>query len=329
MKKTVLTVEQLTKIYYPSFMNAWRGQKSFTAVNGISFSLGEGEILGLLGPNGAGKTTTTQMLLSTLTPTSGTINYFGKDFFKHRSEILQQVSFASAYVKMPGRLTIMENLDVFGRLYGLSRSDRAAQIEKFLKFFEMWDLRDRETGGLSAGQMTRVMLAKAFLTRPKILLLDEPTASLDPDVAHDTLKFIAQRQQQDGVSILFTSHNMEEVVELCQRVLVLQDGVVIADDAPAKLAASVATARISLVMSDENMIRIKSYVQQEALTHEIEANSITIEVDEHQVAHVLSALGTAGVWYDQISIDRPTLKDYFIQVSEQSRKKKQKLQKDM
>ena len=169
MEKTILNVERLTKTYYPSLFMRWKGATPFTAVNEISFSLKEGETLGILGPNGAGKTTTTQMLLSTLTPTSGSIYYFGKNFFKHRLEILHHVSFASAYVKLPGRLTIKENLEIFGRFYGLSSSDCAVQIKKFLNFFSMWDLKNRETASLSAGQMTRLMLAKAFLTRPRVL----------------------------------------------------------------------------------------------------------------------------------------------------------------
>ncbi len=145
-----------------------KGQ-DFTAVNGISFDLSQGEVLGFLGPNGAGKTTTMHMLLGTLTPTSGVITYFGKNFAKHRSEILQHVGFASAYTRLPGRLTIYENLDIYGRLYGLSSYDRAIGIKQFLKAFDMWQMKDKAVSGLSAGQLTRVMLAKAFLPKPKIV----------------------------------------------------------------------------------------------------------------------------------------------------------------
>lgn len=322
MNQCVLSVEQLTKIYYPTYLGRWQGKQPFTAVNGISFNLNEGEILGLLGPNGAGKTTTTQMLLGTLTPTAGTINYFGKNFFDHRSTILQQVSFASAYVKLPGQLTVHENLDIFAKFYGLTATERAKRIKNFLSFFDMWNLRDRETARLSAGQMTRVMLAKAFLTKPKILLLDEPTASLDPDVAHDVLAFIRKQQHEEGVAILFTSHNMEEVAELCDRVLVLQNGVIIANDKPAHLAAHVATARISLIMDDQHIKKALLCTQQNNLTHSIEKNTLIIEIDEHRIAEFLTVLSTNSVWYSHISINKPTLKDYFLHISQQARAKK-------
>lgn len=323
MHKPILTVNNLTKIYHPSWLARWRGQPSFTAVNNVSFSLPEGEVLGLLGPNGAGKTTITQMLLSTLTPTSGKINYFGKDFYKDRSNVLRQVSFASAYIRLPGRLTVQENLDLFGKLYGMSASDRQTQIERFLKFFDMWHLKYRETSGLSAGQMTRIMLCKAFFTRPRILLLDEPTASLDPDVAHDTLKFVQERQKQDGVSILFTSHNMEEVVLLCNRVLVLQHGEIIADDSPSRLASTVSNTQILLIMNDANLEKACAYGREKNLNCYATDNLFTINVDEHAIGSTLSALGVAGISYEHISINKPTLKDYFLQIAKASRTTKQ------
>jgi ABC-type multidrug transport system ATPase subunit len=171
----VLVVTELTKVY--------RGKPPVTAVDRLSFSLGRGEILGLLGPNGAGKTTTIQMLLSALEPTSGRIAYFGESLKSARALILGQVGFASAYSRLPARLTVAENLDVFGRLYGLPAGQRKARIQELLSKFGVWDLRKRTTERLSSGQVTRVMLAKAFLARPRVVLLDEPTASLDPDIA--------------------------------------------------------------------------------------------------------------------------------------------------
>ncbi len=169
MASPVLEVRNLTKTF-----------GDFTAVNGISFALHPGEILGVLGPNGAGKTTTMHMLLGLITPTSGTISMFGMDLETHREAILQRVNFSSTYMSMPQSLTVEENLWVVARLYGLPDVQR--KIDDIVKKLEMGEFRHKVTRKLSSGQMTRLTLAKAFLTEPKILFLDEPTASLDPDI---------------------------------------------------------------------------------------------------------------------------------------------------
>lgn len=168
---SLLQVNNLTKTF-SSGVWPFKPTKSYTAVNGISFSVEDGEILGFLGPNGAGKTTTIQMLLGTLTPTSGSITYFGKELKNHRKEILNAVSYASGYDALPPRLSVFENLDIVGRMYGMSRAERVARIDHLLKIFGMWNMRDKETGNLSAGQATRIMLVKAFLGKPRIVLLD-------------------------------------------------------------------------------------------------------------------------------------------------------------
>ncbi len=175
-----ISVSKLQKIYPPDK----KGGKPFTAVDKISFDLEKGEILGLLGPNGAGKSTTISMLLGVLTPTSGSIKYGSRDLAKHRSEIMQSVTFASTYIKMPWRLSVMENLTVYGYMYGLSRAEFYGRTKKFLQYFGVWEQRNKTMNDLSAGQITRIMLAKAFIPYPKIVLLDEPTASLDPDVSN-------------------------------------------------------------------------------------------------------------------------------------------------
>lgn len=287
----------------------------FTAVNSISFALAEGEILGLLGTNGAGKTTTIQMLLSLMTPTSGSIEYFGKELEAHRSEILQQVSFASTYVQMPSRLTVFENLDIYGRLYGLSRGVRLERIEKYLKFFGMWNLKDRETGVLSAGQMTRAILAKAFINEPKVVLLDEPTASLDPDIAHDVRSFVLDQQKQYGVSMLFTSHNMDEVSAVCDRVLVMKHGEIIADNTPDELAASVSVAQVILSIT-QGVELLQTYCKEQGLLLQIEKNQIAIALDEQKIPQLLNACSRLGIEYSSIAIEKPTLEDYFLQVAQ-------------
>jgi len=312
---SVLVVDTLVKIFKQK--KIFGPQKEFIAVNGISFSLQEGEILGFLGPNGAGKTTTIQILLSLMTPTSGTITYFGKNFFKHRSEILQHVAFASAYTKLPGRLTIFENLDIYGRLFGLPTEIRKAKIKEFLSFFGMWGIREKPAGLLSAGQTTRVMLAKAFLADPKIVLLDEPTASLDPDVAYDVRNFVVQQQKERKISVLFTSHNMAEVEEICDRVLILKNGSIIANNTPEEIASSISKTRVSLMVGKDSLVKSEQLAQEQKLYYKITEHFIEIHIDERDVAQLLSKLAQKEVAYSQISIDKPTLQDYFLHIAKQ------------
>jgi ABC-2 type transport system ATP-binding protein len=314
-KQAILDVKNLVKTFTTTgFLT--KKTHVFTAVNSVSFELGASEILGLLGPNGAGKTTIVQMLLSILIPTDGTITYFERDFYKHRSEILQQIAFASTYVKLPGRLTVQENLDIYGRLYGMSSKNRQEAIKKYLTFFGLWHARDKETGVLSAGQTTCVMLVKAFMTNPKIVLLDEPTASLDPDIAHLVREFIVRQQQELGVSILVTSHNMEEVTQICDRVLVLKQGTIIANNTPEQLAASVASTRIHI--TTDTIPALTQYAHEHKLIYTLEKNGLSIEIDDHAIANLLNSLTRNNIYYSHISIDKPTLEDYFLHIAKES-----------
>jgi ABC-2 type transport system ATP-binding protein len=224
MASPVLEVRNLTKTF-----------GDFTAVNGISFALQPGEILGVLGPNGAGKTTTMHMLLGLITPTSGKISMFGMDLETHREAILQQVNFSSTYMSMPQSLTVEENLWVVARLYGLPDVQR--KINDIVKKLEMGEFRHKVTRKLSSGQMTRLTLAKAFLTEPKILFLDEPTASLDPDIAHKIRALLKDEQQASGLSVLYTSHNMREMEEMSDRIIFLQKGNLVAEGTAAQIVA--------------------------------------------------------------------------------------------
>lgn len=296
------------KNLYKKFTNP-----EFVAVDGISFELQKGQVLGFLGPNGAGKTTTIQMLLSTMTPTSGEIIYFDKNLEKHRSEILSQVGFASTYVSLPGKLTVYENLFFYGQLYGVSRVILKERLENLLKKFDMWHLKDRRAGTLSAGQMTRVMLIKAFCIEPQVMLLDEPTASLDPDVAQEVLDFIKEQQKQQGVSILFTSHKMDEVAQICDNVLVLKKGTIIAHDTPERLASLAGLARVELIV--ENSQAVIEWCSQQGIEIHAEGSVISAKFEEHAIAGFLIRLAQAGLVYHQVSIDKPTLEDYFLQIS--------------
>lgn len=224
MTDPVLQVTNLTKRF-----------GEFVAVNDVSFSIKPGEILGLLGPNGAGKTTTMHMLLGLITPTSGAIHMFGLDLAAQREQILQAVNFSSTYISMPLALTVEENLWVVARLYGMS--DIARRVDEMVKKLEMEEFRHKVTRKLSSGQMTRLTLAKAFLTEPKILFLDEPTASLDPDIAHKIRSLLKEERRSAGLSILYTSHNMREMEEMSDRIIFLQRGRIVAEGTAQQIVA--------------------------------------------------------------------------------------------
>ncbi len=216
MSKPILEVRNLTKKF-----------GDFTAVDNISFDIHEGEILGLLGPNGAGKTTTIHMLLGLIAPSAGSIHMFGLNLAEHREEILRQVNFSSTYISMPFSLTVEENLKVIARLYSLQNIQQ--RVDDILKKLEMSDIRSKLTRKLSTGQMSRLTLAKALMTEPKVLFLDEPTASLDPDIVHKIKAFLKEYQRKAGLSILYTSHNMREMEEMSNRIIFLQHGHIVAE----------------------------------------------------------------------------------------------------
>ena len=205
------------------------------ALDAVSFTVPRGQILGILGPNGAGKTTLLHILLGLTTPTSGEATVLGLDLATQREEILSRVNFSSAYTSLPYNLTVRENLTVFAHLYSVPEPDR--RVEQMLAAFESAELADRMTGMLSSGQLTRVNLAKALLNEPEILMLDEPTASLDPDIADKVRAHLRETRDRRGLTILYTSHNMREVEELCDRVLFVQRGRIQAEGTPAELVA--------------------------------------------------------------------------------------------
>lgn len=316
--KPLLLAESLTKIFDPKGFFLRKNAKPFTAVDNVSFTLQAGEIVGLLGPNGSGKTTIMHMLLGSLLPTRGFIEYFGKDFERNRSELLQDIGFASTYLKLAPRLTIEENLDVFGRLYGLTHAQRVERTKLYLKAFNLWDIRTKEVGSLSAGQTTRVMLSKAFLTNPKIVLLDEPTASLDPDIAYEIRQFILSEQRDRGIGLLLASHNMDEVSQMCNRALVIKHGTIIANDTPLALASRVSRARLKLTILHGMDIAVH-YAQTKNLNYAVNGSIFTIDTDEQNVGSLLIHFAQALVGYTHVAIAKPSLEDYFLQIAYDAR----------
>src|SRR6266550_4248090 len=222
VSQPVVRADRLAKVY-----------KTSTAVAGISFSLARGTVTGLLGGNGAGKTTTIAMLMGLVTPTSGTVRVLGAEMPRERYRVLHRMNFESPYVEMPMRLTVRQNLTVFGMLYGVA--SLAARIGEIAAELDLTDLLDRPTGKLSAGQKTRVSLAKALINTPDLLLLDEPTASLDPDTADWVRSRLEHYRRERGATVLLASHNMAEVERLCERVIIMKRGRIEDDDTPQRL----------------------------------------------------------------------------------------------
>lgn len=200
------------------------------AVDGISFRISAGSVTGLLGGNGAGKTTTIAMIMGLVLPTSGRVEVFGARMPSERMKVLHRMNFESPYVDMPMRLTVRQNLRVFGKLYGVDNLE--ARIAEIAGEFDLVELLDRKTGSLSAGQKTRVSLAKSLINTPELLLLDEPTASLDPDTADWVRARLQAYVRERGATILLASHNMLEVERLCDRVIIMKRGAVVDDDTP-------------------------------------------------------------------------------------------------
>lgn len=211
-------------------------RKAYTdviAVDGISFDVKPNEIVGLLGPNGAGKSTTINIILGVLKPDAGTVHIEGLDIASSRSQAIARTNFAAVYTPLPGNLTVSQNLRIFGYLYGVRSLSK--RIDELLKQFDLEAFRDKKCGLLSSGEQTRVGLAKAMINRPQLLLLDEPTASLDPATAREIRAKIRDFTMQGTGGVLWTSHNMYEVEDVCDRVLFLSHGKILLEGNPKTL----------------------------------------------------------------------------------------------
>ena len=222
MRDTVLEIKNLKKMYDDT-----------AAVDGVSFYIQSGEIVGLLGPNGAGKTTTIDMILGLLEPTAGSVFIFGKDLKKYRQEVLKDVNFAATYSQLPGNLKVRQNLLFFATLYEIRSPQK--RVDELLKEFDLEKFSEARAGFLSSGEQSRLTLAKAMLNKPKLLLLDEPTASIDPStsgfIRDDILRYVSQ----SAAGVLWTSHNMYEIEAVCGRVLFISHGKILLEGDPKEL----------------------------------------------------------------------------------------------
>lgn len=306
MDKVVVEVNNLTKKF-----------GSFTAVDDISFEIKEGEIVGLLGPNGAGKTTTIQMLLGLITPTGGRIEIFGKDLRKSREEILSLSNFSSTYTHLPWRLTVWENLYVAALLYDVEKPKE--KVKKVIGMMDLEEFENTTIDKLSSGWITHVNLARTFINDPKLILLDEPTASLDPEGAFEIRREILSYRKTNNTTILWTSHNMAEVEEVCDRVIFLKEGKIIATDTPTGLSKTIRFCRISM-MVEKGLEKLTKLVEEEEWKIVSKDRFITIEIREEEIPGFLNTLSQEEVQYSEISIDKPTLEDFFITMAKSEEK---------
>ena len=283
---------------------------TFEAVKGISFSVKKGQVVGLLGPNGAGKTTTIQMLLGIMLPTSGVVNYFGKNFSKHRQESLQRINFASAFNTLQGRNTVFENLKVFGLLYEVKNLDK--KIVELSEYFEITALMNQRYWDLSAGQKTRVNLVKSLINDPELILMDEPTASLDPDIADKTLTLIEKLRAERNLSLLFTSHNMNEVTRICDEVIFLDHGSIVAQDTPLNLTKLITKAYLKLTFEGDHK-KVESYLTDKNLKFEFKGkNTVAVETEESLIPKIIFGIGEEKIWVLDIEVEKPNLEDVFL-----------------
>jgi ABC-2 type transport system ATP-binding protein len=303
MNRVVLRVNRVSKTF-----------GSFRAVDRLSFTVHENEIVGLLGPNGAGKTTTIQMLLGVLTPSKGDITYFGKNIRTCREEVLEKLNFSSTYTNLPWRLSVKENLMWVSYLYAIKNRKKA--VADSIKDFMLEDIAGKSIAQLSAGEKTRVNLAKAFINNPQILLLDEPTASMDPDMALQLRGLILKRKQALNMSIIWTSHNMSEVEEICDRVIFINKGKIIASDSPHMLVRSIEKAQVTLRIR-HGFTKAVEFARERTIACQTDKPSITFDMKEQNVADFLQDFGRQGIEYDEITIEKPSLEDYFLEAAKQ------------
>jgi len=299
----VLSVSNLSKQFGPT-----------RAVSDVTFSIKKGSVMGLLGANGAGKTTTIQMLVGVTTPTSGEITYFGHDFKKDKALCLSRINFASAYNMLQGRISVWENLIVFSHLYHVPNYKK--KILELCDFFEVTEYLHKRVWYLSAGQKTRVNLVKSLLNDPELILMDEPTASLDPDIADKTLSLIERLKKERNLSILYTSHNMDEITRICDDVVFLGEGRVVAHDTPLNLTKRIKKTTMKLIFDSKK--QLVSQTLNDVKCEYVFQNDNTVlisHVDEKLVPNIIFKLSKNNVWITDIEIQKPDLEDVFLQIT--------------
>lgn len=302
MSDIVLKVDHLVKDY-----------GTFTAVNDISFEIEKGKIVGFLGPNGAGKTTTIQILLGITSVTTGKIEYFNQNFFTHRQECLKRINFTSAFNTLQGRISVWENLKVFAALYEVKNAKK--KIMDLVEYFEIQNLLKQRYWELSSGQKTRINLIKSLLNDPELILMDEPTASLDPDIADKTLSLIETMKKEKNITILYTSHNMDEITRICDEVIFLDHGKIVAHDTPLGLTKHIHVAQLNITF-DKNKDLLQKFLTEEKISYSFHDNHVVkIESEEKDIPKIIFGISKVGIWITSLEVKKPSLDDVFLQIA--------------
>jgi ABC-2 type transport system ATP-binding protein len=300
--QTVIEVNNLVKDF--------RGVR---AVNDISFVVPKGKIVGFLGPNGAGKTTTINILMGITSATSGKIHYFGQDFIRHKQRILQRINYASAFNTLQNRITVWENLVVFALLYNAQNYEK--RIMELVEYFEVKELLNTRYTDISSGQKTRVNLIKSLINDPEILLMDEPTASLDPDIADKTLSLITKLKKEKNMTILYTSHNMSEITRICDDVIFLDHGTIVAQDTPLGLTKRINTAVLRLTFNTHKSA-VETYLRDIHQPHTFENDhTVLLSANEKIIPDIIFGISKTGSWVTDIDVQKPTLEDVFLHIA--------------
>lgn len=287
--------------------------REIEAVRGASFSVNKGEIFGLLGPNGAGKSTTINMISGILTKDSGSIRILGKDIEKDW-EIRNKMSVSSAYYALSDILTVEQNLRVYGRIYGVRHVEK--KIDELLRIFSLEKLRKKKISTLSSGEKTRTNICKGLINDPEVLLLDECTVGLDPDIAEQTRKIISDYKDKNKPAILFTTHYMYEAEELCDRIAFIQDGSIIKTDTSQNLKQLITKQRIELDFhaTDE---KLDEFFREKKIDFKRTKDTVTFEVDSRtdDLYRMMNSLFRRGYKVKDLEIHRPSLNDVFIKIA--------------
>lgn len=308
---SVIEVENLEKTYEKRSWKPWKAARKTEALKGIDFEVDEGEIFGIVGPNGAGKTTLVNILSGLLYKDSGSVRVFDKETKQNRKELANRMNVATAYSKLSGNLTVEENLKVFAKIYGVE--NRKERIEHVLELFEIRDLRGKKIYHLSAGQKTRANLAKSFINQPEILLLDEATAGLDPHIADVTRKAIREINEEHDTTIIITSHDMEDIDSLSDRMMFLHQGEVLRTGTPRELKKDI-HVKVLEVTVDEVNEEFRGLV--EHLEGDLEGNTGRIRIEqENHIIEILESISEINVTIVDIEAKNPDLNEVFRKVA--------------
>ncbi|MBI4149854.1 ABC transporter ATP-binding protein [Candidatus Woesearchaeota archaeon] len=303
-----ITISNLSKTYQS------RSKVNY-ALKNVSFSVREGEMFGLLGPNGAGKTTIINILSGLLTKDKGIITILSKDPEIEKEAVKNQMNVGAAYSFLTGILTVEQNLRVYGKLYGVKDLDQ--RISHLLKIFEIEDLRHKKVFILSTGQIIRVILCKGLINNPKVLLLDECTVGLDPDIAQKTRKILKDYQKEQGTTIVFTSHNMTEVEQLCDRIAFLHKGEILMIGTPKELRKRIKTQSVKIDIIGEKRKSLRSIVERfKVKVTESKLNMVIFEIrGEVELPKIINAIIKEGLEIIDINVRKPSLEDVFLKIA--------------